>query len=117
VAVDTGGILLKAWQRSYMAAQRPAIQFVLAHAGPGSRIVGTAALIYGLGFDARLRDDPYLGLKSGKKPDVIVVEPIYRDLYEGWQPQRPADMQHIYERLSHYTLAYRRNGYEVYLAR
>jgi hypothetical protein len=115
VALETGGILLKARQRSYIAVQRPAIQFVLAHTEPGDRIVGTAALVYELRFDPRLRDDPYLGLRNGRKPDVIVIEPIYRDLYKGWEPRRPADMRRIHERLSSYSLVYRNKEYDVYL--
>lgn len=115
VSLETGGILLKARQRSYVAVQRPAVEFVLAHTPPDGRIVGTAALLYELRFDPRLRDDPYLGLHSGRTPDVIVVEPLYRMLYDSWQTQRPADMRQIDSRLSSYALAYRRGGYEVYL--
>jgi len=116
VTLETGGILLKARQRSYVAAQRPAIDFVLAHTPPNGRIVGTAALLYELNFDTRLRDDPYLGLHSGRTPDVIVIEQLYQMLYDSWRTQRPADMQQIDHRLASYTLAYHRDGYDILLA-
>jgi hypothetical protein len=115
VGVEVGGILLKAYKRSYMATQRPAMAFLLAHTGPNDRIVGTAALIYELHFDPRLRDDPYLGLTSGREPDAIVIDPLYRGFYEGWQTRRPDAWKQTRERLSTYTLAYRNAAYDIYL--
>jgi hypothetical protein len=112
---EVGGILLRAHNRSYMATQRPALAFLLAHTGPHDRIVGTAALIYELHFDPRLRDDPYLGLRSGRDPDAIVIEPLYRDYYEGWETRKPDALKTTNERLSTYTLAYRNAAYEIYL--
>jgi hypothetical protein len=117
VALEPGEILLKARQRSYIAVQRPAMKFVLAHTPPAGRIVSTAALLYELGFDSRLRDDPYLGLNSGRRPDVIVVEPIYRMLYEPWRTQRPDDMWRIDQRLSSYYLAISKRRLRDLLAR
>jgi hypothetical protein len=115
MAVETGGVLLKSVQRSYITQQGPAIAFVRSHAGPTARIVGTAALIYGMRFDDRLRDDIYLGLKSGVVPDVIVIEPIYKETYRGWEEIRPAEMRAIKRRLSQYRHAYSRDNYDVYL--
>jgi len=116
VALETGGIVFKSRLRSYLSLQRPAVKFVLAHTKPTGRIVGTAALLYEMGFDPRLRDDPDLGLNSERTPDVIVVEPIYRVLYGGWRAERPVDMHRIERRLSSYTLAYRSGEYDVCLA-
>jgi hypothetical protein len=115
LAFESGGIVVKARLRSYIASQRPAVKFVLAHTQPDGRIVGTAALLYELGFDPRLRDDPYPGLNSNRAPDVIVVEQSYRMLYERWSTQRPADRHRIDGRLASYTLAYRSGEYEVCL--
>ncbi len=115
VGVEVGGIFLRAYKRSYMATQRPAMAFLLAHTGPRDRIVGTAALIYELHFDPRLRDDPYLGLRSGREPDAIVIEPLYREFYQGWETRRPDALKQTNARLSLYKLAYRNDVYEVYL--
>lgn len=115
-AIDTGGLLLKAYTRSYIATERGAIDFLRSHTRPSDRIVGTAGLIYDLGFDSRLRDDPYVGLKSGHPPDAIVVELIYQDIYTGWATQRPADQHAINTLLSQYRLAYQNANYEVFLA-
>ena len=83
---ETGGILLKSHSRSQVVAQeQAAIDFARAHAGPQDRIVASAALIYGFGFDTRLRDDARLGTTSGKMPDIVIVDPLYRDLYDSWK--------------------------------
>jgi hypothetical protein len=115
VSIETGGILLKAYQRSYVEDQRAAVRYLLAHTGPSDRIVGSASLIYEMRFDPRLRDDVYLGLRSGRVPDAIVIESLFRAEYASWEKQGRADVQRIRARLSTYTLAYRQGAYEVYL--
>ncbi|MGH9772830.1 MAG: hypothetical protein ACRD4Q_14215 [Candidatus Acidiferrales bacterium] len=115
VSVETGGILLKARKRSYVATQSTMIRFVHAHSSPSARVVGSAALLYGLNFDPRLRDDYYLGTKSGRPPDVIIIGPLYRDIYEHyWNKERPAAMRKIDKRLSAYKLVFRNSDYQVY---
>ena len=116
VGVETGGILLKSHSRSQiMAQEQAAIEFARAHARPQDRIVGTAALIYGFGFDARLRDDARLGTTSGRTPDIIIIEPLYRDLYDSWKVVRAGEMQAIKERLAAYRLAFDNGPCQVYL--
>lgn len=115
ITLETGGILWKAHRRSYVAAQRAMVQFLLAHTGPAARIDGSAALLYEMGFDPRLRDDPYLGLRGGPAPDAIVIEAIYRDFYASLAGQHAAEVHQIQDRLAGYTLAYNSGGYEVYL--
>jgi hypothetical protein len=115
VSIETGGVLLKAHRRSYIAAQRAAVRYTLSNTQPTGKIAGSASLIYEMAFDPRLHDDPYLGIRSGVAPSVIVIDDLYRDLYASWNKKRPADMQTIYARLASYTLAYRNNSYEVYL--
>lgn len=116
VGVETGGILLKAHSRSQIVAQeQAAIEFARAHARPQDRIVATAALIYGFGFDPRLRDDPRLGTTSGQTPDIIIIEPLYRDLYDSWKVVRAGEMRAIAERLAAYRLAFDSGACQVYL--
>jgi hypothetical protein len=114
-AVDSGGILLKARDRSYVVREREALDFLRKNAAPSARIVGSAALIYGLEFNPNLRDDPYLGLKGGLRPDAVVIEQLYRGYYAGWAEERPVDVRAIRARLAEYRLAYRSPDYEVYL--
>jgi hypothetical protein len=115
VIIETSGIVSKAATRPYEGPQRAVMAFVLAHAKPDDRICGSAGLIYELDFDPRLLDDPYLGVKSGRVPDVVIVETRYRTLYAAWAKERPREMQRIQDRLRMYRLAYRGGDYEVYL--
>ena len=114
-SIETGGILLKAHDRSYVAAQRKMVRYLLSHTLPSDRIVGSAALIYEMGFDPRLRDDYYLGIRSGREPDAIVIDRLYSGIYASWTKDRPADMRKIYGRLAAYGLIYRDGDYAVYL--
>jgi hypothetical protein len=116
VGLETGGILLKARMRSpAIADESAAIDFARAHAGPRDRIVGSAALIYGFDFDPRLRDDTRLGTTSGRIPDLIIVEPIYRDVFDGWKALHMPEAAPVAERLGSYRLAYERGVSQVYL--
>lgn len=116
--VDVGGIAVRAYTRSYVASQQALVRYVREHTPPAGGIAGTAALLFEMDFDTRLRDDPKLGIGRGWDPDVIVIESIYRDHYAGWSTLRPADMAQIRERLEkEYRLGYREGEYEVYLRR
>ena len=120
ICTETGGILLKAYKRgSTIPDEQAAINFARAHAGPHDRIVGSAALIYGFDFDDRLRDDPRL--QSG---EVIVVDPVYQNLYDAlhsgepppaWQFIRADEAGAISERLATYRLAFSNSHCRVYL--
>ena len=115
VGVETGGILLKSQVRSkIIPEEQAAIDFARAQAGQRDRIVGSAALIYGFDFDRRLQDDPRLGSTSGKRADVIIADPIYRDF---WQEAQPADQRAVKERLSRYQLAFDNGTCQVYVRR
>ena len=114
--LETGGVLLKAFSRSHiLAEEQAAIDFARAHAQPQDRIVATAGLIYGFGFDTRLHDDERLGTTSGLRPDVIVIEPLYRGLYESWTVDRPREMAIVSERLATYRRSFDNGTCQVYL--
>lgn len=115
LCVECAGIVLRGWQRPYAPALRPAVEFVKNRTGPNDRIAGTAALLYEFGFTDRLRDDMYLGLNSGRAPDVIVIENLYEMTYALWEQERPEDMRRIRARLAAYELVYDRAGYKVYV--
>ena len=116
LALETSGVLLKSFSRSQIVAEeKAAIAFARAHAQPGDRIVGSAALIYDFDFDKRLKDDPHLGATSGKTPDIIMTEPVYQDLYDSWKTVRPEDMREISARLTSYRVGFHNSCCRVYL--
>jgi hypothetical protein len=115
ISVETGGILLKTYQRSDAVAQRAMVQYLLANTTPSDRIAGSAALLYEMGFDPRLCDDYYLGIRSGYAPDAIVIDNVWTDLYTNLNKEHPTEVQKIQAQLSTYRLAYRNGEYTVYL--
>jgi hypothetical protein len=115
IGVEMTGIAAKAMTRSYIAAQRELVRYVREQARPGDLIIGTAALLYEMDFDPRLCDDPYLGTRSGRVPDVIIIENLYRPLYGAWRTERPEDFARIAARMAEYRKVRQIDEYEVYL--
>ena len=68
-----------------------------------------------MNFDTRLIDDPRLGSTSGKHPDVIVLEDLYKPLYESWSVVRPQEMDAIRKRLAEYRLVKSIAEYDIYM--
>ena len=115
VTIEISGIMIRGLTRSYIVPQRQVVAYIRAHSKPGDSIYGTAALLYEMDFDRRLRDDAFLGTQTGRHPDLIIIEDLYRPLYEGWTISRPEAMVEIRKRLSEYKLAKRIAEYEIYL--
>jgi hypothetical protein len=116
VLVDCSGIVLRARQRSYLAAQQEAVGFLRTHTSPSDRIGGTAGLVYALHFDARLREDKYLGLQGGPPPDAVVVDPdMWGPKYREWEHDKPEVLRKVRHILDGYRLAFDRGGYKIYL--
>ena len=113
--LPAGGILWRARQRKYYGAEHSALAFVQQNAPAATSIMGSAALIYDMDFDSRLLDDLLLGVRSGKRADVIVITPLYEDVYNSWTNIRAADAKAVRARLAEYRLAYDASGYRVYL--
>jgi hypothetical protein len=115
LAIELAGILVKSYTRSPLEAQRKVTEFVRAQAAKDAKINGTAGLSFAMNFDPRLQDDAYLGVDTGRTPDIIVVEQFYESLYDGWRTRRPDDMARISERLSEYQVKFSADGYRVYM--
>lgn len=114
IAVQVGGICLKARLRSYHESESAAFQYIRQNYPHARLIFGSAANLFDMNFDPVLMDDPYLGARSGKWADLIIVETIYRDYLNGWKASRPDEAQRIEDRLSHYRLLYDHAGYQIY---
>lgn len=115
VSIEISGVAIKAVTRNYIGPQREAIAYIDSHSRKDDRIFGSASLLYGMNFDPRLLDDPLLGVTSGRHPDVIVVEDLYKPLYDGWSLSRPQLMKMVRQRLSEYRLAASIAEYDIYL--
>ncbi len=118
VLLQLGGVLYRIKIDSYRKSYLPAIAFLKAHAQPASLIVGSADVAFGLGFDRNVTDDFRLGYDSGRKPDFIVVEEIYRDNYNALVRSQPQVLEYVNRLLSEeYEVIYDQMFYKIYAPR
>ncbi|MBI2680881.1 MAG: hypothetical protein HYX25_07745 [Candidatus Solibacter usitatus] len=108
VGLNRGG-----WRWDYAAA----IGFLKQHSTPSSQIIGGGELAFSLGFDANLIDDPRLGYYSGKQPDFIVANSVYRGWINRSQARYPAIHQHLEKLLeTRYREVFHNRLYTIYQA-
>jgi len=112
IALQAGGSLYIIFTDPYKHQYQAVTNYVLEHAHPGDRIVGTSELGFGIGFD-RLRDDEALGYYVGKKPDIIILNPRYEDYFRGVQGTPVYDF--VQRRLEDFQPVYGTPSFEVYL--
>lgn len=100
---------------SNVQAQREVARFLKEDAGGARLIMGSACLIQAVDYDPRYLDDRYLGVRSGKRADVIVTtEHLDEDLYGSMRQRLPLDWERIQQRLSEYHLVFEGPDYRVY---
>ena len=98
--LQVGGILYKVHLNTYRNRYAPMVRFVADNIVPHSIIAGSSAMVFDFGFDRRnLIDDAKLGYVSGTKPDFVVVDDIYADIFEGHIKDRPAVAQYVQQLL------------------
>jgi hypothetical protein len=99
------------WRWDYAAM----LGFLRQHSTPSSQIIGGGELAFDLGFDANLIDDPRLGYYSGKRPDFIVANNVYRGWFVRSHVRYPEIHQHI-ERLleTRYHEVFHNSLYTIY---
>jgi hypothetical protein len=98
--LQAGGILYKSHRNSYRNRWEPMARFLVDDMVPRSIVAGSAALAFDLGFDGRnLIDDARLGYVSGVKPDFIVMDEIYAEVFKGHTIHRPAVAKYVQQLL------------------
>jgi 4-amino-4-deoxy-L-arabinose transferase-like glycosyltransferase len=116
ILLQVGGSLYLIVKSPFRLQYEPAIAFIRAHSKPGDRIVGSAELGFGLGFD-NIFDDKSLGYFVDRKPAIIVLSEAYREWFELARLHQPAIYRFDMNRLNAYQLAFRNETYQVYLPR
>lgn len=115
VVLQAGGFAVMTLTRSAPAAQARVVAAV-ERAAPQARLVfASASFAFATGFDPRYVDDAELGARSGRRPDVIVVDSFWRAHWDEWRRARRPALARVHERLAGYAKAYDRDGYQVYL--
>lgn len=93
---------------------QPTVRAVETYRADGKTIVGTAALGFGVGFQG-FKDDWRLGLYTGLKPDVIVMDRSYRYFTIHYKKEEPAVFSHVVSTLnSDYRLAQRYGSFWIF---
>jgi len=95
---------------------QPAVEYLRAHYQPETFIMGGAGLLFGLGPDWHILDDVRLGYNSGKRADVVVIDPHWDDnilMLETLHPPIFAFVKHLLA--SEYREVYNSRGYRIFV--
>lgn len=114
VAVEVGGMMLKARIDDYATSFAPAAAYLTQHAAPADLVMGSCSLWFSYGPERNLIDDDSLGFASGKHPRYVVFEEIYADSLSIYAANRPAVAAHIRRILAASQLVYDREHYKIY---
>jgi Dolichyl-phosphate-mannose-protein mannosyltransferase len=118
LGLQLGGVLQRIRLDPYHKSFAPASDFLKEHAQSNQVIMASAELGFGLGGFDNLIDDSRLGFYSGKQPDFIVIEEVYRTEIDSFKNRRPQIYQFIQSRLSNdYVKVYDHNFYEIHARR
>ena len=92
----------------------PAVQYLRARFNRSTFIMGSASLIFALGPDWNILDDFRLGYNSGKRAEVVVIDPHWTDGIEMLQTQQPPIYAFITQLLgTEYREVYNQGGYRI----
>lgn len=118
VGLQLGGVLQRIRLDNYHQSYLPAVNFLKANANNGELIMGSSELGFGLHSFDQLVDDSRFGFNSGKKPDFIVLEEVYRSQMDADKTQRPEIYQYVTTMMNdEYQKIYDHELYEIYARR
>ena len=119
LAIQTGGILYRMKINAYGRSFMPAVAYLKEHSNADSKIMGSAVLGFGLGYD-RVIDDVRFGFNTGRRADFLVVNDVYEEGINHYRAggEGAALQAHINKMLTQeYELVYDRNFYQIYARR
>jgi 4-amino-4-deoxy-L-arabinose transferase-like glycosyltransferase len=93
----------------------PAMSFLRQHAMPEDTILADAVVGFQLGFDRAVIDDAWLCYKTRKRPDWVVITPVYASTIESMPQVHPDVARHVTQFLEQYRLVYQNEGYRIYV--
>jgi len=112
--LQAGGLLSWVSKDGYHKDYLPAAKFLSGHMKPGQMLMGPAEFTFALGWDLNLIDDSMLGYRSGKNPDIIVMDARYRDMFDYRQRTMPEAYQFMVNRRdSEFKPVYQNSSYLV----
>jgi 4-amino-4-deoxy-L-arabinose transferase-like glycosyltransferase len=103
-----------AWRNRRQLTYDPVVRYLREQFDRHRLIMGGGGLIFGLGPDWNLLDDSRLGYNSGKRADVVVIDPSWDDgilMMQTVSPEIHTFVSHLLE--TEYREVYNRGGYRV----
>jgi hypothetical protein len=92
----------------------PAVQYLRAHFDRRAFIMGGAGLTFALGPDWNILDDARLGYNSGKRADVVVIDPHWADAVQMMRKLNPPVHAFVVQLLgAEYREVYNQGGYRI----
>lgn len=69
--------------------------FLKRNTGPADVTIGSAEVVFLLGFRDNLSDDVPFGFYTGNAPRLLLWNPGYRSGFRSWQPKEPGVYWHV----------------------
>ncbi len=114
-ALQLSGIVYKIRQDTNGLIYRPVVEYVRTHTHADSFVIGPNELLFGLGPNFHLEDDPRLGARTARAPDMIVRGPFAVEAGQ-FQVEEPQTAEFVRDRLTReYTMVFKNEQYRVYL--
>ena len=102
------------WRNRRQLAYDPVVQYLRGRFDRNTLTMGGAGLIFGLGPGWNLLDDSRLGYNSGKRAEVVVLDPTWDDgilMMQTDSPQIHAFVSHLLA--TEYREVYNQGGYRI----
>lgn len=115
VGIQVLSASLPARRNPYHHLFDPAMAFLAQHSQPQDTIMADSAIGWALGFDRGIVDDAWLGYKTGKKTDWLVITPVYAGSIESLPKTHSDAYTYVMKLLDQYRLAYENEDYRVYV--
>ena len=114
VALQAARTPISARRNSRRLAFDPAAAYLRAHYSPTTFIMGGAGLLFALGPDWHILDDVRLGYHSGRRAEVLVIDPHWEDSIQMLALQRPPIHTFVTNRIAtEYREVYNQGGYRI----
>ena len=90
---DVASVVRLSLADRYDHVYRPLVSYLKEHAGPNSVVMASSEVGLEYGLEGNLIDDIRLGCRSGKTPELVVVEDRYREAFQYFQTAEPKTAQ------------------------
>ena len=114
-AIQVTGLLYRIKQDPYRRSFLPAVAAIEQHSAPDSLVIGSGELWFHLQGERRILHDPSVGYREGLKPDIFVMDPLYRELHERDRLTDLPMYTYVQNYLDRWQLVYDDGYYQVYV--